>query len=87
MLAKRCLFDQCRSNQINTQSSLADSVIAVITPHHNAILLHKDPEYEQLQGVVEMEILPYKNSRTMPKLSLNPILQGNCAEILNPHFH
>jgi len=40
--------------------SLADSVIAAITTQHNAILLHKDPEYEQLQGVVDMEILPYK---------------------------
>jgi predicted nucleic acid-binding protein len=40
--------------------SLADSVIAAITTQHNAILLHKDPEYESLQDVVEMEILPYK---------------------------
>src|SRR5215207_9840234 len=40
--------------------SLADSVIAAITTQHNAILLHKDPEYEPLQNVVEMEILPYK---------------------------
>ncbi len=40
--------------------SLADSVIAAIATQNNAVLLHKDPEYEQLQGVVEMEILPYK---------------------------
>ena len=40
--------------------SLADSVIAAIATQHNAILLHKDPEYEQLQGAVEMEVLPYK---------------------------
>ena len=40
--------------------SLVDSVIAAITTQHNAILLHKDPEYNQLQGVVDMEILPYK---------------------------
>ena len=40
--------------------SLADSIIAAITTQHNAILLHKDPEYETLQEVVEMEILPYK---------------------------
>jgi predicted nucleic acid-binding protein len=40
--------------------SLADSVIAAITTQHNAILLHKDPEYEPLQDVIEMEILPYK---------------------------
>jgi predicted nucleic acid-binding protein len=40
--------------------SLADSIIAAIANQNNAILIHKDPEYEQLQGVVEMEILPYK---------------------------
>ena len=40
--------------------SLADSIIAAITTQHNAILLHKDPEYETLQDVVEMEILPYR---------------------------
>ena len=40
--------------------SIADSVIAAIATQHNAILLHKDPEYEQLQGAVEMEVLPYK---------------------------
>lgn len=40
--------------------SLADSVIAAIATQQNAILIHKDPEYEQLQGVVKMEILPYK---------------------------
>ena len=40
--------------------SLADSVIAAIANQSNAVLLHKDPEYEQLQGIVEMEILPYK---------------------------
>ena len=40
--------------------SLADSVIAAITTQHNAILLHKDPEYEPLQDVVEMERLPYR---------------------------
>jgi predicted nucleic acid-binding protein len=40
--------------------SLADSVIAAIASQHKAILLHKDPEYEPLQDVLEMEILPYK---------------------------
>jgi len=40
--------------------SLADSVIAAFTAQHKAILLHKDPEYEPLQDVLEMEILPYK---------------------------
>jgi ribonuclease VapC len=40
--------------------SFADSVIAAFTFQHQATLLHKDPEYEALQKVIEMEILPYK---------------------------
>ena len=40
--------------------SLADAVIAAITSQHKAILIHKDPEYESLQDVIEMEFLPYK---------------------------
>ena len=40
--------------------SLADAVIAAIASQNNAILLHKDPEYEPLQDILEMEILPYK---------------------------
>jgi predicted nucleic acid-binding protein len=40
--------------------SLADSVIAAVANQHQAILLHKDPEYEPLQDVIQMEILPYK---------------------------
>lgn len=40
--------------------SLADSVIAAIANQHEAVLLHKDPEYKTLQDVIEMEILPYK---------------------------
>ncbi len=40
--------------------SLADSVIAAVATQHKAILLHKDPEYELLKDVLEMEILPYK---------------------------
>ncbi len=40
--------------------SLADSIIAAIAIQHQAILLHKDPEYAALQGVVQMEALPYR---------------------------
>ena len=40
--------------------SLADAVIAAIAYQNNAILIHKDPEYETLQDVLEMESLPYK---------------------------
>jgi predicted nucleic acid-binding protein len=44
----------------NHSLSLADSVIAAIANQHKAILIHKDPEYQALQGVIEMETLPYK---------------------------
>jgi predicted nucleic acid-binding protein len=40
--------------------SLADSIIAAITTQYDAVLLHKDPEYEPLQDILDMEILPYK---------------------------
>jgi uncharacterized protein len=42
------------------QISFADSIIAATAIQQGAILLHKDPEYEPLQDVLEMEILPYK---------------------------
>jgi ribonuclease VapC len=41
--------------------SFADSIIAATAIQQKAILLHKDPEYEALQGQVEMEALPYKS--------------------------
>ncbi len=41
--------------------SLADSIIAAFAVLNKATLLHKDPEYEALQGQVEMEALPYKS--------------------------
>lgn len=40
--------------------SLADAIIAAIATQNKAVLVHKDPEYEQLQDMLEMEILPYK---------------------------
>lgn len=40
--------------------SLADSMIAAIAIQNNAILVHKDPEYEGLIGELEIETLPYK---------------------------
>jgi predicted nucleic acid-binding protein len=40
--------------------SLADAMIAAVCIYYDAILVHKDPEYDQLTGLVEMETLPYK---------------------------
>lgn len=40
--------------------SLADAVVAAIAAQHKATLVHKDPEFEPLNDVLDMEILPYK---------------------------
>lgn len=40
--------------------SLADSIIAAFAFMRNAVLVHKDPEYEFLNGIIKQERLPYK---------------------------
>lgn len=42
--------------------SLADAIIAAFTIRKDAILIHKDPEFEALKGMLKMEALPYKGS-------------------------
>ena len=42
--------------------SLADAIIAAFAIQRNAVLLHKDPEFEALAGQVALEALPYKSS-------------------------
>jgi predicted nucleic acid-binding protein len=42
--------------------SLADAIIAAFAIRNGAILLHKDPEFEVLSGLLSMEALPYKSS-------------------------
>jgi predicted nucleic acid-binding protein len=44
----------------NHHISLADAMIAAVCIRFDAILVHKDPEYDQLSGLVELESLPYK---------------------------
>jgi predicted nucleic acid-binding protein len=39
--------------------SLADALIAAIASQLNAVLVHKDPELEALDGAVDLEALPY----------------------------
>ena len=41
--------------------SLADAIIAAFAIQRNAVLLHKDPEFEALAGQVALEALPYKS--------------------------
>ena len=42
--------------------SLADAIIAAIAIRKDAILMHKDPEFDALTGLLKMEALPYKSS-------------------------
>jgi len=44
--------------------SLADSLIAAFAFQHKAILVHKDPEFEALAGLIRQEALLYKGKRT-----------------------
>lgn len=43
--------------------SLADALIAAFAYRHGSVLVHKDPEYEALEGQVRQEKLPYKSKR------------------------
>jgi predicted nucleic acid-binding protein len=40
--------------------SLADCMVAAYAVRADAILMHKDPEYESLKGFLRTEELPYK---------------------------
>jgi len=41
--------------------SLADAIIAAIAIRQGAVLVHKDPEFEALAGVLPMKALPFKS--------------------------
>jgi predicted nucleic acid-binding protein len=64
--------------------SLADSIIAAFAIQKDAILLHKDPEFEPLASQAVLEALPYKKSigRTNKDSagSLADFLQGESAD-------
>ena len=47
--------------------SFADALIAGFTAAQNAILVHKDPEYEVLKDEIQLEPLPYK-SKSVPSV-------------------
>jgi len=46
----------------NNRLSLADAIIAAFAIQYNAILLHKDPEFEAVADQVLLEALPYKTT-------------------------
>ncbi|MFA5027179.1 MAG: PIN domain-containing protein [Candidatus Methylomirabilota bacterium] len=43
--------------------SLADAIVAAFAIRQEAVLIHKDPEFESLTGLLPMEPLPYKPAR------------------------
>jgi len=43
--------------------SFADAIVAGFAATHNAILVHKDPEFEVLKDKVQLEFLPYKKHK------------------------
>lgn len=44
----------------NHSLSLADAYVAALAKEENAILVHKDPEYEPLIKIIKQQVLPYK---------------------------
>ena len=41
----------------------ADAFIAATAIRHNAVLIHKDPEFDALKPIVRQHALPYKDER------------------------
>jgi predicted nucleic acid-binding protein len=41
--------------------SFADAIIAAMAERERAVLVHKDPEFDALEGVVRLRSLPYKS--------------------------
>ncbi|MBU0511089.1 MAG: PIN domain-containing protein [Chloroflexi bacterium] len=46
----------------NYHISFTDAIIAAYTLRQGATLLHKDPEFEALEGQLAVEALPYKTT-------------------------
>lgn len=42
--------------------SFADAFIAATAIHYDAVLVHKDPEFEPLAGIIRLRALPYKSA-------------------------
>jgi predicted nucleic acid-binding protein len=52
--------------------SLSQCMIAAVAISNGAILVHKDPAYEELTGELEMEALPYKKHESQSSLPTQP---------------
>ena len=51
------------SIKANHRCSLADAFIVATASQVGGILVHKDPEIEQVKGIISTEKLPYKTSK------------------------
>ena len=45
--------------------SFADAIVAGFATSRNAVLVHKDPEFEPLTGQMLLEALPYKTQQSL----------------------
>jgi predicted nucleic acid-binding protein len=48
------------SIKANHRLSFADAFVVATASHVNGVLVHKDPEFEQVKGLISLEQLPYK---------------------------
>lgn len=55
-----CLLTSARLKAIH-RLSLADALAASMAIQREAVLMHKDPEFERLRGELSLEPLPYKS--------------------------
>ena len=53
--------DEAGAERVEQRVSFADALIAAFALRTGATLIHKDPEYDALTDVVDMERLPYKD--------------------------
>ena len=52
------------SIKANHRLSFADAFVVATASHVNGVLVHKDPEFEQVKGLIRLEQLPYKLKKT-----------------------
>ncbi len=55
------IFEKAIEIKATKNLSVCDSWIAATAFAENAVLLHKDPEFEQLKTIVRLRSLPYKS--------------------------
>ena len=51
----------------NHHLSVADAWIAALAKERNAILVHKDPEFDQIEAMINVLKLPYKEGSPAPE--------------------